>query len=242
MKANIEILKNKLQAKSIANNNCSYLINLKKTDLNLENITNFTDNQEINKLLENFTVEYFSYSSNQVLILGKKYQELANILGNNHKGLYTKFLIEILKVNPRTALRYRNRYIVYSKCISENAKKIISITKNEIIEFLLKNEEYMEFLEEANTKDEFEKTIFSLLESDENQTIIEENDIVKPSYVNYFNKLNKLIYKGQELNKVKKSIMELKKEIQLLEKNLQEKELENSYLSNYQIEFNEKKE
>ncbi|MBR8701045.1 MULTISPECIES: hypothetical protein [unclassified Fusobacterium] len=235
MNAGLDILKNKMLTKienstDVTKNENSFVL-IKNTDIDLS-LANITDDDELNSKLRNFTLSYYSIGINQTLLLGMKYEELFQLLGNKYQGEYTKFLINVLNVNPRTALRYRNRYNLYNKCKGDYSKKIISLISDKHIECIMQNIEFLDILE--NKKITKEELIAALdnKKIDEIEVKKEEQAIKIPSFIN---NLYKKINKGN-LQEVKKELATYRFQLKEVEEKILALEKENEVKNNLKFE------
>lgn len=209
---NLEVLKNRIeQRKKLEEEKkeiktmgeSSSLIESTDIDLTIANITN---DEELNEKLRNFLLKYSNFGMSTNIALGQLYQELTEIFsGNNqYNGYYSKFLTEVLKVNPRTALRYKKRYILFSK-VGTYSKKIISLITDKEVDFLNENLEMIEKIEDEKLKLSEVKEIISNniinIQGNNNQVI--EHKIEVPTFD--FNKINNFLKNAENVEESKRN-------------------------------------
>ncbi|MDD7411042.1 hypothetical protein [Fusobacterium gastrosuis] len=97
------------------------------------------ENEEIKNFLKEKTALLFIQDSLTKLKLGEILEDVFIKIGNNKNGLYLKWL-EGSGINSRTALRYRNRYILFSKLTRNSAQQIVLQLAHEDIEKILADE------------------------------------------------------------------------------------------------------
>lgn len=209
---NLEVLKNRIEQrkkleeekkeiKTFGEN--SSLIEPTDIDLTIANITN---DEELNEKLRNFLLKYSNFGMSTNIALGQLYQELTEIFsGNNqYNGYYSKFLTEVLKVNPRTALRYKKRYILFSK-VGAYSKKIISLITDKEVDFLNENPEMIEKIEDEKLKLSEVKEIISNniinIQGKNNQVI--EHKIEVPTFD--FDKINNFLKNAENIEESKRN-------------------------------------
>lgn len=174
----------------------------KKQDLINENIIMFdrnefgTLNKDIVDYLESSAFDILNISAKSQLQLGRKFQEIFETLSKQgvESGIYTKY-INFLGYNDRTALRYRNRWNLYSKIENKNTKAIIAIIPGVYIEKILKSfEDYKDTLNADITIEELRNKI------DSNKKVIDlkHDEIIIPSGF-FKDKIFNLSIKAEEI-------------------------------------------
>ena len=106
-----------------------------------------SDDRKLNLFLYNKANEITKITRKSRLELGKLFQEVyEKLAGNNHyDGLYTKW-IKQYGFNKMTALRYRNRYNLYFKVNTDDAKVTISKLSQPDVDLLIRHERKNEIL------------------------------------------------------------------------------------------------
>lgn len=155
----------------------------KKSDFSF--IDDITDNDEDRVFLKEKTLALLTIDKTSKIVLGGILQEIFEKIGNYKNGTYENWLSS-MKISQRTALRYRNRFNLYKKVKSENAKKIMLEFTNEEIEEIRENEvtenKIIEILERGESKEfalEYIKKI-TYISDDEKKELeekIEKNSI-----------------------------------------------------------------
>jgi hypothetical protein len=209
---NLEVLKNRIeQRKKIEEEKKEIKILrensalIESTDIDLT-IANITNDEELNEKLRNFLLKYSNFGMSTNITLGQLYQELTEIFaGNNqYNGYYSKFLTEVLKVNPRTALRYKKRYILFSK-VGTYSKKIISLITDKEVDFLNENPEIIEKIEAEKLKLSEVKEIISnnIINIQEKNNQIIEHKIEVPTFD--FDKINNFLKNAKNIEESKRN-------------------------------------
>lgn len=136
--------------------------------INYNQIDNITEEEEVRKYLKEEYTKYIQLGSGQALLLGKYYTELFEGLSTREKGnnqftsTYTKYLKEILKISPRTAKRYRNKYELYIQASNPRLKNLIAILSHEDTEILYANKaELIPELDKCTSYEEIENLLMS---------------------------------------------------------------------------------
>lgn len=187
----------------------------------------FDESQEINTELYKSSIKIMSMGAVTQYSLGKEFERVHSILGNNKNGTYMKF-VKMLGFNPRMVQRYRLRYywVETIKNLKKNtaqAVEIISLLGINLLEefdVLAKDdvikEVLLEYLQEDNmTLGKFREHLRTEI-NEQNLLEIKNNDSDMFEFqVNFNEKL--------------KNIKKLDKKIQVLSKD--KKELINDYLS-----------
>ncbi len=209
---NLEVLKNRIeQRKKLEEEKKEVNVSEEKYSLIESNdidltIANITNNEELNEKLREFLLKYSNFGMSTNIALGQLYQELTEIFsGNNqYNGYYSKFLTEVLKVNPRTALRYKKRYILFSK-VGAYSKKIVSLITDKEVDFLSENQEIIEKIEEEQLKISEVKEIIANktidIQEKKNQTI--EHKIDVPNFD--FDKINNFLKNAEKIEESKRN-------------------------------------
>lgn len=209
---NLEVLKNRIEQRKkieeekkevkILGENSSLI---ESTDIDLT-IANITNDEKLNEKLRNFLLKYSNFGMSTNIALGQLYQELTEIFsGNNqYNGYYSKFLIEVLKVNPRTALRYKKRYILFSK-VGNYSKKIISLITDKEVDFLNENPEIIEKIETEKLKLSEVKEIISnnIINIQEKNNQVIEHKIEVPNFD--FDKINNFLKNIENIEESKRN-------------------------------------
>lgn len=202
------------------------LINIDKME-NLDAL-NITEYEELNNKLKEKALEFVNFSVNGALWMGKHLQEVFELLDedpSNQATYYNEYL-KYINVNERTARRYRKRFLVFSKCESEQSKKLISTLSDEDIQFIDDNDNLLERIENENlTKADFKNIkntmLLELKNSEES-----ENTVVVP-VVDFSNFTDKVSDIQVKLNALKdkdidqNTLKDLEKYLNKIEKILQ---------------------
>lgn len=135
-------------------------------ELNLS-VANLTNNEEINQILRKNMYEFINQTTKSRLWYGKHFQELFELLGNGEKAnqytsCYTSYL-KLVNVDPKTARKYRKRYLFFSQTENQNIKKLISIISDEDIGYLEDNPKFFENLQLEYKDKEITKELFKEL-------------------------------------------------------------------------------
>ena len=209
---NLEVLKNRIEQRKKLEEEKKEIKTLgentsliESTDIDLT-IANITNDEELNEKLRNFLLKYSNFGMSTNIALGQLYQELTEIFsGNNqYNGYYSKFLTEVLKVNPRTALRYKKRYILFSK-VGTYSKKIISLITDKEVDFLNENPEMIEKIEDEKLKLSEVKEIISnnIINIQEKNNQVIEHKIEVPTFD--FDKINNFLKNIEKIEESKRN-------------------------------------
>lgn len=208
-------------------------------ELNLS-IANLTNDEEINKILRKNMYDFINQTAKSRLWYGKHFQELFELLGNGesanqYTSCYTSYL-KLVNINPKTARKYRKRYLLFSKIENENIKKLISVISDEDIDYLEENPKFfenlqLEYKDKEITKDLFKKLMEAAAteEKSKEENSEEKNVEILPSFnINDFsvkiediqNKMKKVSTKDSNtFNQVKKYLEKIEK---ILNKSVEE--------------------
>lgn len=142
----------------------------------LDYIDSIIEENDLREFLKYKTCEIFVADTLSKLYLGKILNDVFEKIGNYKNGAYTKWVIAT-GLNERTALRYRNRFLLFDKVSNETGKETILKLSNEDIENIMTDENrekrFLKALEEGANK----LAIKELLTYSEDT--IEENESIK---------------------------------------------------------------
>ena len=202
------------------------LINIDKME-NLDAL-NITEYEELNYKLKEKALEFVNFSVNGALWMGKHLQEVFELLDedpSNQATYYNEYL-KYINVNERTARRYRKRFLVFSKCESEQSKKLISTLSDEDIQFIDDNKNLLERIESENlTKADFKNIKNTMLLELKNSEKA-ENTVVVPviDFSNFTEKVSDIQVKLKNLKDKdidQNTLKDLEKYLNKIEKILQ---------------------
>ena len=202
------------------------LINIDKME-NLDAL-NITEDEELNNKLKEKALEFVNFSVNGALWMGKHLQEVFELLDedpSNQATYYNEYL-KYINVNERTARRYRKRFLVFSKCESEQSKKLISTLSDEDIQFIDDNKNLLERIESENlTKADFKNIKNTMLLELKNSEKA-ENTVVVPviDFSNFTEKVSEIQVKLKNLKDKdidQNTLKDLEKYLNKIEKILQ---------------------
>ena len=202
------------------------LINIDKME-NLDAL-NITEYEELNNKLKEKALEFVNFSVNGALWMGKHLQEVFELLDedpSNQATYYNEYL-KYINVNERTARRYRKRFLVFSKCESEQSKKLISTLSDEDIQFIDDNKNLLERIESENlTKADFKNIKNTMLLELKNSEKA-ENTVVVPviDFSNFTEKVSDIQVKLKNLKDKdidQNTLKDLEKYLNKIEKILQ---------------------
>lgn len=177
--------------------------------------------------LEKETIEYLKNQSlyivnleaNRTIFLGIILNEIFKKLGNHHEGEYTNYLKK-LNIEPRTALRYRNRATLFEKCSSNFARKVIIKLSHDDIDKIFTNklqETILFHIEKGANVDVIKMFIKS------NCTITNKIEFSEKFESENFNNINEELTKKWNLldkrkkEKISKLLLKMKKILELNE-------------------------
>lgn len=149
------------------------LLEISDKDINYNELENMFENlktdEETEKFLKIEYKKYISFGANSSLWLGKYYQDLFDGLSSRDKGAnqynstYTTYITDILKINVRTAKRYRDRYELYQITNNKKLKTLISLLSHDDVKLLYSNKDtLLKYLDEGMTKEEMQNYLDSL--------------------------------------------------------------------------------
>ena len=132
-----------------------------------------TSEGEIKEFLKDSSVRLFNVKAEGVIAIGEILNEVYLKLSRSEgvTGMYTKWL-EANEISPRTALRYRTRYELYTEISDEENKKTIIVLPQVYIDEMSKDENKktcIEFINSGATPQD----IISMLKKDKVEVIPE---------------------------------------------------------------------
>lgn len=173
-KTYIQTIVDSVYSKKNQDTNIENLPFLKNNELDY--IDNIVEENDLRDFLKYKTCEIFIADTLSKLYLGKILNDVFLKIGNYKNGAYTKWVIAT-GLNERSALRYRNRFVLFDKVSNETGKETILKLSNEDIENIMTDENrekrFLKALEEGANK----LIIKELLTYSEDT--IEENESIK---------------------------------------------------------------
>ena len=123
-------------------------------------INEILEEDDLREFLKDRTKKLLIQKDFTVIFLGDTLEEVFQKIGNHKNGTYQKWL-NLVGINERTALRYRNKANLFKKAISFNAKKVIFELSHDSIQVILNNkdieEKVLNSLEKGANKKDIQK-------------------------------------------------------------------------------------
>ena len=170
-------------------------------------INEILEEEDLREFLKDRTKKLLIQKDFTVIFLGDTLEEVFQKIGNHKNGTYQKWL-HLVGINERTALRYRNKAILFKKTISFNAKKVIFELSHDNIQVILDNKDIEEKVLNAIENGANKKDIQKLLTTEQLSFNIKEERETFEKDINFSSISNEIFDKWENLDNRKKKKVE----------------------------------
>ena len=170
-------------------------------------INEILEEEDLREFLKDRTKKLLIQKDFTVIFLGDTLEEVFQKIGNHKNGTYQKWL-HLVGINERTALRYRNKAILFKKTISFNAKKVIFELSHDNIQVILDNKDIEEKVLNSLENGANKKDIQKLLTTEQLSFNIKEERETFEKDINFSSISNEIFDKWENLDNRKKKKVE----------------------------------